>query len=90
MESEGKSGDSQEQGKKCCHKYGCGCGFKIIGAVVLILLGWICGFLMGSRCGFMGHRGYGHNGSMCGSAMAGCPTMSSSEDKQVPQSSQKK
>lgn len=47
--------------EKCCSKGGCGghcgCGAKMILAVVLLLLGGIIGYLMGSHCGL--HRGMG-------------------------------
>ena len=47
----------QEESKKCCSGSKCSsgnsrCGSKTIMAIVLILLGWICGYLMGSGgCG---------------------------------------
>jgi hypothetical protein len=41
---------NEEAKKSCCSGScgGCGCGKKVIGALVLVILGWICGFLMGS------------------------------------------
>ena len=42
-----------EGNKSCCsgERRCCGCGMKVIGAIVLLLLGGISGFLLGSHCG---------------------------------------
>ena len=67
---------NEEESKKCCP--GGHCGIKVIAAIVLILLGWICGYLMGSGGGwclktqFMcNHKGAG--------AMVDCPMMTPSD-----------
>ena len=67
-----KAGDIKEESKRCGHGGHCGCGIKVIGAIVLILLGWICGYMMGGRGGLCGkNKGMCDHSSM--SAMAGCP-----------------
>ena len=70
MEHE-KIENAKEEQKKSCHGGHCGCGIKVIGAIVLILIGWICGYLMGA-CG--------KGKSMCSyNAMPGCPMSSASQ-----------
>lgn len=58
MEQESGSG---QDAKKCCHR-GHG-AIKVIAAMVLILLGWIAGFLMGQ-------------GGLCGKGKGMCPMSS--------------
>lgn len=62
-----------EQSKKCCPGGG-HCGTKVVAAIVLIMLGWICGYLMGSGGGLCRK-----NKAMCdhtgGTAMTDCPMM---------------
>ena len=78
MEQE-KTGEPKEESKKCGYGH-CGCGIKVIGAIVLILMGWICGYMMGGRGGFCG-KGKG----LCAhSTMAGCPMTPSSQDPSSP------
>ena len=60
----------EEEGKKCCHGYG---GGKVVAAIVLILLGWIVGYMMGS--GGMCHKNKGMCDHKGGAAMADCPMM---------------
>ena len=62
-----------EGSKRCGHGHGCG-AMKVIGAIVLIMMGWICGYLMGQG-GFC-RRGK----SMCSSSMMSCPM----QDQQKP------
>ena len=64
-----------EEAKKCCHSGRC--GGKTVAAIVLILLGWIVGYLMGSggglcrnKGGMYGHEGMGMSCPMMGDAQA--------------------
>lgn len=64
-----------EQSKKCCPGGG-HCGTKAVAAIVLIMLGWICGYMMGS--GGMCRK----NKAMCdpmGGAKTDCPMMTPSD-----------
>ena len=73
---EEKKTEGGGESKKCCHGHGYG-AMKVIGALVLIMLGWICGYLMGQG-GFC-RRGKG----MCSnSMMSSCPMMPASQDEQ--------
>ena len=79
MEEEKKSEGNQEGSKWCGSGHGCRCGVKVIGAFVLILLGWIVGFLMG-------HGGLCRGGKqLCNSSMmsgtAGCPMMETKQNQ---------
>ena len=79
MKSEEKPEGNQEQGKKCCSMSGCGCGARVIVAIVLILIGWICGYLMGQG-GFCGRKKW-----MCRDSMAsGCPMTSTQSQQDSP------
>ena len=73
-----KPGTGADESKQCGRGHGCGCGYKVIGALVLVLLGWICGFLMGS--GGLCRK----SGGMCHSSMTSCPMMSGMEHKAAP------
>ncbi len=60
---ENKAEDSGKccQSEKCCQPKKCCCWVKVIGAIGLILIGWIIGFLMGSggMCNKRGGMGMG-------------------------------
>ncbi len=65
---------AKESSEKCCKPAGkCCCWMKVVGAIVLILIGWVCGFMLGSGKGFCGKK----SASMCqmgGGAMPmACP-----------------
>ncbi|OGR89753.1 MAG: hypothetical protein A3A86_04535 [Elusimicrobia bacterium RIFCSPLOWO2_01_FULL_60_11] len=67
-----EKGHEGEESKKCCPG-GRHCGTKVIAAIVLILLGWIVGYMMGS--GGMCHKNKGMCDHKGGAAMADCPMM---------------
>ena len=66
-----------EGSKRCGHGHGCG-AMKVIGAIALIMMGWICGYLMGQG-GFC-NRGK----SMCSYSMTSCPMMPATQNQQKP------
>ena len=66
-----------EESKKCCPGGG-HCGTKVVAAIVLILMGWIAGYQMGSGGGLCRK-----SKAMCGptgaGSMADCPMMTPSD-----------
>jgi len=54
--------DKKVEGEEACCSggscgSGCGCGIRVIAAVVLLLLGGIIGYLMGAHCGYHKYAG---------------------------------
>ena len=76
-----KKPENGAEESKHCGRHGCGCGYKVIGALVLILLGWVCGFLMGS-----GGHCRKSSGMCCSSSAMSCPMseMEEHEHKAAP------
>lgn len=67
-----KSQDGEES-KKCCPGGG-HCGTKVVAAIVLILLGWICGYMMGSGGGWC-RKNKSMRDHTVSAAMMDCPMM---------------
>ena len=78
-----KSQNNPEETKRCGHGSGhCCCSLKAIGAILLILIGWMVGFLMGSHGGFCGKGKRDCDYSMSG--MSGCPMIPGSKEQTPP------